>query len=147
MSQYATSDRIGRFQIASMVIRDSAEVVRKVMGECVILRCEFLGAQDCYEYVALHQSFSEVPKSQVPPLYTVVVHQDQDGVVSIEFVSAEDIISRSLAENAKLAGFLRMFMKCAYPVSPIINPKGYAWSEAYLDELLPQVQEAIPNEK
>lgn len=29
---------------------------------------------------------------------------------------------------------LRFFLKCAYPVSTSINPRGYNWSEAYLDQ-------------
>jgi hypothetical protein len=29
---------------------------------------------------------------------------------------------------------LRLFMGAAYPVAPEINPRGYNWSEAYLDQ-------------
>ena len=38
---------------------------------------------------------------------------------------------------------LRMVVGCAYPVSTEINPRGYAWSEAYLDEVLPSVKAAL----
>lgn len=38
---------------------------------------------------------------------------------------------------------LRMVAGCAYPVSSDINPRGYNWSEAYLDEVLPQIKAAM----
>lgn len=38
---------------------------------------------------------------------------------------------------------LRMVIGCAYPVSTDINQRGYAWSEAYLDQVLPSVKAAL----
>lgn len=38
---------------------------------------------------------------------------------------------------------LRMVIGCAYPVSTDINQRGYAWSEAYLDQMLPCVKAAL----
>lgn len=38
---------------------------------------------------------------------------------------------------------LRMVIGCAYPVSTDINQRGYAWSEAYLDQMLPFVKAAL----
>jgi hypothetical protein len=38
---------------------------------------------------------------------------------------------------------LRMVVGCAYPVSTEIDQRGYRWSEAYLDEVLPQIKAAM----
>lgn len=38
---------------------------------------------------------------------------------------------------------LRIVIGCAYPVSTEIDPRGYRWSEAYLDEALPHVKAAL----
>lgn len=38
---------------------------------------------------------------------------------------------------------LRMVIGCAYPVSTVIDPRGYRWSEAYLDQALPHVKAAL----
>ncbi|MCD9087395.1 hypothetical protein [Stenotrophomonas sp. SY1] len=38
---------------------------------------------------------------------------------------------------------LRMMVGCAYPVSTEIDPRGYRWSEAYLDEARPHMQAAL----
>lgn len=40
------------------------------------------------------------------------------------------------AENEALRGVLRLFTGAAYPVSTDIDPRGYRWSEAYLDAAL-----------
>lgn len=41
------------------------------------------------------------------------------------------------------SGLLRMVVACAYPVSTEIDSRGYAWSEAYLDQVLPSVKAAL----
>ncbi|MBN5158824.1 MULTISPECIES: hypothetical protein [unclassified Stenotrophomonas] len=41
------------------------------------------------------------------------------------------------------AELLRMVAGCAYPVSSEINPRGYNWSEAYLDGVLPKIKAAF----
>lgn len=38
---------------------------------------------------------------------------------------------------------LRLIVRCAYPVSTEIDPRGYRWSEAYLDEALPHIRAAL----
>lgn len=38
---------------------------------------------------------------------------------------------------------LRLFMGAAYPVAPEINPRGYNWSEAYLDQALDAARKAL----
>jgi len=38
---------------------------------------------------------------------------------------------------------LGMVIGCAYPVSTEIDPRGYRWSEAYLDQALPHVKAAL----
>jgi len=38
---------------------------------------------------------------------------------------------------------LRIVIGCAYPVSTEIDPRGYRWSEAYLDQALPHVKAAL----
>lgn len=38
---------------------------------------------------------------------------------------------------------LRVIAGCAYPVSTDVDPRGYAWSEAYLDQALPIIKLAL----
>ena len=43
----------------------------------------------------------------------------------------------------KLIEALDIVERCAYAVSTEIDARGYRWSEAYLDQALPIVQEAL----
>lgn len=38
---------------------------------------------------------------------------------------------------------LRVVAGCVYPVSTDLDPRGYAWSEAYLDQALPIIKAAM----
>jgi len=42
-----------------------------------------------------------------------------------------------------LEAALRQAQSCAYPVSTEIDPRGYRWSEAYLDQLLPSINDLL----
>lgn len=45
--------------------------------------------------------------------------------------------------NARLLQALDIFTRCAMPVAPEINPRGYTWSEVHLDQALKTAREAI----
>jgi hypothetical protein len=42
-----------------------------------------------------------------------------------------------------LEAALRQARSCAYPVSTEIDPRGHRWSEAYLDQLLPAINDLL----
>lgn len=43
----------------------------------------------------------------------------------------------------ELAEALRVYHGCSYPVATEINPKGYVWSHAYLDQAKPIGEKAL----
>jgi Lar family restriction alleviation protein len=49
----------------------------------------------------------------------------------------------TVPEAGKIDEALRIFINAQYPVSTEINPRGYAWSEAYLDQALPIARAAL----
>lgn len=51
------------------------------------------------------------------------------------------------AEVARLRELLRIFTGCAYPVADEINPRGYNWSEAYLDQALAAYRKEYPDDR
>ncbi len=53
------------------------------------------------------------------------------------------VIAALQAEVARLRESCRLFIGCQYPVAKEINERGYAWSEAYLDDVLPIVRAAL----
>jgi hypothetical protein len=42
-----------------------------------------------------------------------------------------------------LEAALRQARSCAYPVSTEIDPRGHRWSEAYLEQLLPAINDLL----
>jgi hypothetical protein len=42
-----------------------------------------------------------------------------------------------------LEAVLRQARSCAYPVSKNIDPRGHRWSDAYLDQLLPAINDLL----
>lgn len=60
-----------------------------------------------------------------------------------ELIAARRERDELQAENAKLRELLRYFIGCAYTVDKGIDARGYRWSEAYLDEVLPKAKAAL----
>ena len=70
------------------------------------------------------------------------------GVAGEEYPIGRDLFKRTYRMGAAppaapapgVAEALRLFMGAAYPVSTDIDPRGYRWSEAYLDAALAAAQ-------
>ncbi|MBU6190660.1 MAG: hypothetical protein KGR68_15195 [Betaproteobacteria bacterium] len=56
---------------------------------------------------------------------------------------AQEANARLIAAAPELLEALRVFVSAAYPVTTEINPRGHAWSEAYLDQALDNARAAI----
>ena len=69
--------RLGRFSIPRNFVFDFPEDTKKIMAECLILRCEFLVSSDCFEYEACCDLFDELPLGQVLPTYQFSIDQDK----------------------------------------------------------------------
>ena len=54
-------------------------------------------------------------------------------------------IARLEARVAELEEVRRIFVGCAYPVATEIHPRGYNWSEAYLDQALANAHRRNPD--
>ena len=62
-------------------------------------------------------------------------HDVGDGEIAFDFlVTLLSHVDRLSAELAKERERVRLFMGAACPVATEINPRGYNWSEAYLDQ-------------
>ncbi|MCO5157903.1 MAG: hypothetical protein M9945_14335 [Aquamicrobium sp.] len=72
--------RYGKFSIEQDVLIQAPDIVRKVMGECVILRAEFRFQMNQTDYEAWSPGFDPVPDGQEPPSYDVVYSDETDTV-------------------------------------------------------------------
>ena len=70
--------RYGRFVISRHFIEDNPELVKRIMGDCIIVRAECNFATDYIEYVALSHWFDPVESGTIPPEYQITrVKQDK----------------------------------------------------------------------
>lgn len=65
--------RLGKFTINSVMIERNPEIVRAVMGRCIIVRCEMLFEIDALEYVAISPFFDVVDRGTLSPEYDVII--------------------------------------------------------------------------
>lgn len=80
------SKMIGRFSINKKFIEDDFDLVQKVMGMVVVIRCEFMFASDKFEYMAISNKFEEIEVGTIIPEYTVKV---DEGGGNINFVRTD----------------------------------------------------------
>lgn len=67
---------IGRFSIPLEMVEGNAPLVRKIMGTCVIVRCEYMYGKNSFDYVAISPEFDVVEEGQMIPEYAVWVNAD-----------------------------------------------------------------------
>lgn len=76
--------KLGQFVIEDNFFDDS-NVMQQLMSRVIIVRCEHLYHKQCFDYTAICEDFDEVPRGQMIPSYDVIVHQQEDSSLSIEF--------------------------------------------------------------
>lgn len=68
--------RLGKFQIASHNIEDHPEMVRQIMSQVIVVRCEQMYDTDSFSYTAISEHFDEVELGQMTPEYQVMINSD-----------------------------------------------------------------------
>lgn len=75
-----TDNRIGTFTLGRDVIEENPEIVRKIMGEVIVIRAEFIAAADYVEYHAICKGFEAVEEDGAVPSYEVMYDTESDKV-------------------------------------------------------------------
>lgn len=86
--------RIGRFALSAELVKRDQETARKIMGRCIVVRCEMMFEHDTLEYVALSPDFKEIEQGMITPVYDVII---SNGGETIEFKVSNVEYSRSHA--------------------------------------------------
>jgi len=68
--------RIGRFTMSRLLVERDPETARRVMGCCIVVRCEMMYDRDVFEYIALSSDFDECQEGQMMPVYDVIISDD-----------------------------------------------------------------------
>ncbi len=73
----------GYFEIPMSMIDDDKDVVKRIMGKCIIIRAETLWMNGNIEYHAICDEFREIEPSEIAPKYVWLV--EGDNVRPIEY--------------------------------------------------------------
>lgn len=68
--------RRGKFYISRHFFESDCESVKKIMGECLITRCEQLYHMDAFEYIAISDWFEEVSDGDLLPVYDFIMKRE-----------------------------------------------------------------------
>ena len=63
--------RLGKFKVSGFLLRDWEKLL-PLMGQMVVVRCEFRYDTDSAEYTAFSPLFEEVPDCCEPPQYEII---------------------------------------------------------------------------
>lgn len=70
---------MGDFELKRSLIICEPELVKKLMGKMIILRCEFLFAKDCFDYTAIcDELFEKVKEGQDLQFYKILLNDDKE---------------------------------------------------------------------
>lgn len=75
--------RIGRFTVPAQWAREFSTGLKRVMGQCIVVRAEMLFARDAIEYMAISEHFQEVPLGGEAPEYKWTF-SETDGLSAVE---------------------------------------------------------------
>jgi hypothetical protein len=75
-----SKSKLGRFRISMGTIDKLPDLVKKVMGECVIVRAEMLFELNGIEYTAMSDHFKELTPGERAPYYEVIFSEEADKV-------------------------------------------------------------------
>jgi hypothetical protein len=71
--------RLGKFYITGDYLDGFNPNVQQIMGQCVILRSEYMIHMDAIEYIAVSDKFDELEEGRKPPEYTWII---DEGILS-----------------------------------------------------------------
>lgn len=68
-------DRKGKFYVASILLENHYDAIMKIMGRCVITKCEHLFHNEQFEYFAISPDFDELLPGEITPVYEVKIDE------------------------------------------------------------------------
>lgn len=81
--------RVGKFSISRDMIENGPELVKQILGKCVVVRAEMMFDRDAIEYIAFCDEFDEVYLGSRPPSYAIEcskrIDEDTGEEIGIEF--------------------------------------------------------------
>ena len=72
--------RFGVFSINLDMINDHPKIVKRIMGECIVVKAEMIYIKDCIEYTAISDWFDVCELGWEPRIYRIVYHKEGNNI-------------------------------------------------------------------
>jgi len=72
--------RYGKFTISRKLLFSDPALVRKILAQTIVVKCESIFACYGFEYLAISSHFDEVEQGAIIPEYGVIIHRERDRV-------------------------------------------------------------------
>ena len=72
------TDKLGQFEIPLDLIKTEPDLIKRIMGECIVMRADFVYATSSVVYHALHDEFEDRELGTSPPEYEPAYDSDSD---------------------------------------------------------------------
>lgn len=76
----------GQFTISRVLIESNPKLVKKIMGDCIILKADFMYTDASVHYHAYSDSFEELSDGGVTPFYTISIIKEPRKRIRFEWV-------------------------------------------------------------
>lgn len=67
------------------ILQSPAKLLKRIFKELIIIRCEFVYAEECFLYHAYSELFDELENDSQIPSYLLEIETDKDAETSISF--------------------------------------------------------------
>ena len=71
------NQRVGKFNIDRYLIDNDPSSVRKIMGQCIVIRAEHMFMNDAVEYIAISDHFDNRERGALIPEYNVIINKEK----------------------------------------------------------------------
>lgn len=72
------------------LIGQSVELIKQIMSNLIVLRCEFLAYNECFQIHAVSEEFDKIERIVEPPGYDIVITDLENGEHELEFEKMEE---------------------------------------------------------
>ena len=83
--------RRGRFKISRRMIENDPMLIKRIMGEMIIVRAELMWIGDEIEYVAYSKLFDIIPEQEESPFYKIIFMMDKGKVKEFKVERSDNL--------------------------------------------------------
>lgn len=89
MNNPILENRAFRFRVTKKVLEDNWQEIKRIFGQLIIYRAEFIDYGNVIEYSCFCEKFSIIEDGYIAPLYYIEVTKHEDWTTTFKFINQE----------------------------------------------------------